>query len=109
MHVIVLVAIDGDVGGSGIEGRCVNLAEATPFRQVFWGDIGPALATITSELDEAIIGAGPDQALGEGRLGQGKDRVVVFRAGVVDGDRSARGLLLAFVVAREVGADRLPV
>src|SRR5438876_38046 len=59
-------------------------------------------------MHEAVVGTGPDGALLFGRLGQSRDRAVVFRAGIVTGDRTARPLLSAGVVPREVGTDRRP-
>ena len=65
VHIVVLVAIDGDVGSSRIEGGSVNLADATPFGKILGSDVGPGLAAVARELDEAIIGACPDQAFGQ--------------------------------------------
>ena len=66
-------------------------------------------AFIAGELDEAVVGADPDQAFGERGFGDGEDGVVVFGAGIVEGNFAAGGLLLALVVASEVGADGRPV
>ena len=66
VHVVVLMAIDGDVGGSRVERRSIDLADATPFGKILGSDVGPGLAAVARELDEAIIGACPDQAFGHG-------------------------------------------
>ena len=60
------MAIDGDVGGSRVERRSIDLADATPFGKILGSDVGPGLAAVARELDEAIIGACPDQAFGQG-------------------------------------------
>ena len=59
-------------------------------------------------MDQAVIASRPEHAALDWRLGEREDRAVVLRAGVVLGDWSAGGAELAFVVAREVGADALP-
>src|SRR5579864_7449129 len=66
VHVVILVAIDGDVGGSRVEGRSIDLADSTPFGKILGSDVDPGLAAVARELDEAIIGACPDQAFGQG-------------------------------------------
>ena len=42
-EVVALVAIDGDVGGAGVERRSVDEADAAPLRHIFGSDVGPGL------------------------------------------------------------------
>ena len=65
-HIIVLVPVDGYVRSAGVKRRSINLADAAPFGKIFRGDIGPGLAAVPRQLDQAIVGACPDQALGNG-------------------------------------------
>src|SRR5713101_3384517 len=67
------------------------------------------LPFIACDLDQAVVGAGPDQDVRQGRGSNGKNGVVIFGAGIVDGDWAARSLLFRFVVARQVATDRFPV
>ncbi len=60
-------------------------------------------------MDEAIVGANPDDACFEGRFIDREDGVVVFDGGVVFGDGAAGGTLFGFVVAGEVGTHDGPV
>src|SRR5580704_6445931 len=103
------MTIERNVGCAGIVRRRLDLADSAPFRHIFRRDLGPSLAFVASDLDEAVVGADPKQTFFNGRLGDGEDGVVELGAGVVERDVAAGGLLLALVVAREVGTDYLPV
>jgi len=59
-------------------------------------------------VDEAVVAADPEKAAFQGRFRNREDRVVIFDAGDVLGDRSARGDLFRFVVAGEIAAHRRP-
>ncbi len=107
--IVALMTINSHIGRGGIVGGSLNLADAAPFRQIFGRDVGPVLAFVARNLHQAVIGAHPQQALRDRRLGQREDRVVVLRTRIVDGDVATRNMLLALVVAREVGANRLPM
>jgi hypothetical protein len=61
-------------------------------------------AAIVRDVNQAIVGAGPDQTFPERRFGDGEDRIVVFDAAVVLGDLAAGRTLLGAIVAGEVGA-----
>src|SRR6185437_13403109 len=111
-EVVKLVAAGGDVGGAGVKRRRRDVADLGPLLgglELGRGDVGPVGAAVGGEMHEAVVAAGPNQALLLGRFGDGKDDVVVLGAGVVLGDGAAGGLLLALVVAGEVGADDGPV
>src|SRR5690606_15754127 len=71
-------------------------------------DVLPVLAAVAGDVDQAIVGAGPDRALLDRRLSDGEDGRVGLGAGVVLGDRPARGNHRLRVGAGEVRADRLP-
>src|SRR2546427_5858013 len=68
----------------------------------------PGLAAVAREVNETVVGAGPqDVALVE-RLGQREDRAVDLGAGVVARDRAARQSELGRIVAGEVWTHDLP-
>src|SRR5205085_8987969 len=69
-----------------------------------WCDVRPVLASVPGQLDEAVVGPSPDFILRDGRFDNSEDGVVVLRAGVVFVDGTARDLLLALVVVRQVVA-----
>src|SRR3984893_10595235 len=76
---------------------------------VFWGvPFSPRLPVVVGHVDQPVISARPQQPLLQRRLGERKHGVVVLDAGDVERDRSARGPLLALVVAGEIGADAPP-
>src|SRR5262249_10629517 len=68
----------------------------------------PGLAAVARDVDEAVVGARPEEARLERGFGEGEDRRVVLGADVVPGDRAAGGLERLRIVVGEVGADRLP-
>ena len=88
------MAIHGHVSSARIERRRIDLADAAPLRHIFRSDVGPGLAFILRELNQAIVGADPEQPLLERGLRQSEDRVVVLGAGVVERDVAAGDLLL---------------
>ena len=102
------MAIHGDVGGAGLVRRRINDADHAPFRQRLGGDVRPCGTAVARDPDEAVVGAGPEQALLHRRLGKRENRVVVLDRRDVERDRSSRGMLLALVVARQVLADGGP-
>ena len=71
-------------------------------------DLCPMAAVVGRDMKQAVIGAGPEHAFLQRRFGEREDGVVIFDAGDVVLDRAAARLLFALVVARQVGADRLP-
>ena len=107
-EVVRLVHRRRDVGAPLVERAGVDLVDHDPLRQPLGRDVLPALAAVAGDVDQAVVGAGPDHARLERRLGDVEDRVVVLDAGVVLGDRAARGALPRLVVARQVGRDHRP-
>src|SRR5581483_9068781 len=59
-------------------------------------------------MNQPIIGASPEQTTFNRRFGKGKDRAIVFRAGVIFGDGASGSLQLRRIIAREIRADNLP-
>src|SRR5207302_5994068 len=108
LEIIDLMGVDRGVGGASFEPRRFDQADHGPFGKTFRSDVGPSFSIVTRELDQAIVGADPDQAFLFRRFRNGEDQVVELDAGLVFGDGAARVLLLRFVVAREVWADGLP-
>src|SRR5262249_36436763 len=108
--VVEAVGIDDEGGGAGVEPRRRDASDGSPFRQIGYvlGDVGPSFAGVLRDVDQPVVAAGPQDAGLLRRFGQGKDRAIEFGSRVVAGDRSAGELLLARVVARQVGADFLP-
>jgi hypothetical protein len=60
------MAVDGDVRSARIVRRRFDQADPAPFRKIFGRDVGPILAFIACELDQAVVRARPDQALRQG-------------------------------------------
>ena len=107
-EVVGLVAFDGHVCRSSIAGRGFDHANRAPFGHGFGRDIFPVLAAVASDVDEAVIGAGPDQIFLHRRFDDRKNCVVNFDARIVFGDRPTRCRLFGFVIAREVRTDNRP-
>src|SRR5579871_2800462 len=99
MQIVEAVAINGRIGRSCVTGRSFDQAHRGPFRNSLGGDVIPGLAAVTSNLNQAIVGTNPNGAPGEWRLHNVVNSVVVLDARVVFGQRAARRLLLALVVA----------
>src|SRR6185437_14590244 len=108
MEVVELVAIGGEIGGGGIVWGRLDDADQRPFGQVFRGDVLPGGATVAREVNQAVVGASPQQPLLDWRFGEGEDGGLVFGADVIASDWPAGGAECARVVAGEVGADFLP-
>src|SRR3984957_1005985 len=108
LQIVELVAIDGGVGRTRIVRRRIDQTHHAPRRHVLWSDVLPCLAIIPSQMNEAIIGTGPQQSLLARRLGEREYGVVVLDAGDVERDRAAGGLLFALVVAGQIRTDDLP-
>ena len=88
--------------------RGLDDADQRPLGQIGRRDVHPCLAVVLGEMDEAIVRARPEDARFVRRFDEREDRAVDLRARVVPRDRAAGGLQAAGVVARQVGADRLP-
>ena len=70
-------------------------------------DVGPVFAAVARDLDQAIVGAGPDQSFFFWRLGDCKDDGRILDADVVAGQAAGESLL-ALVVRSQIGTDQLP-
>ena len=92
-EVILLVAFDGDIRCTGIVGRSLDHAHRAPIWHGFGRDIFPMLAAIAGEMNQTVVGPGPNQVLMHRRFHHRKNRVVNFDTGVVLGDRAPRGNL----------------
>src|SRR5260370_1089780 len=100
--------MEGDMGRGRIERRSFDKADHSPFGHFFWSDIGPGFSTIASQLNQTIIGAGPEQAFLFWRFRETENHVVVFDGVLILCERAAGILLLVFVVEWEVLADGGP-
>src|SRR5579875_257295 len=107
-EVVEFVARSGQIGRSRVMWRWFNDADERPFRQVFGCDVLPARAIILRDMYKPIVGTGPEQSLFERRFGEGEDRAIILRAGIVFGDGAARGFQPRDIVACQIGADDLP-
>ena len=67
------------------------------------GHIFPVTAAVPGHLDQAVVGANPDDTGVKGRFGEVEYGVVVLRDLV--GDRPSHRPLLVLFVARQIGAD----
>src|SRR5713101_879863 len=104
------MGIDNDVSRAGVEARRFDARDRPPFGKAgdVLGDVGPSLAAVRRDVDQAVVAAGPEHALADRRLGECEDRAVILGGGVVASDGTAGPFLLALVVAGQVGADGLP-
>src|SRR6202007_1958604 len=105
---IELVAVDGDVRCAPGMWRRLYDADEAPLTEIFGSDLGPILAAIACDVNQAVVCARPDDAFFDRRFGDSEDGVVILDACVVLRERATGGLLLAFVVASEVAADGRP-
>ena len=108
--VVVLMMIGRHVGGSCIEVRRFEVWNPSVRRQAahILDDIGPGLSGVPRYLYVAIVGAHPDDVGIDHRGRDCENRAVELGGRVVDDDRSARRLLFALVVGREIRTDGLP-
>ena len=65
-EIVVLMAVNRDVRSAGIVRRRFNQTNAAPFRKTLGRYVGPILPFIPCDLNQAIVGAGPDQAFRQG-------------------------------------------
>src|SRR5258706_44501 len=98
----------GHVGRSRIVRRSGDGIDLDPLGHVLGSDVDPLLTAIPRDVDEAVIGARPDDAFLNGRFIDCEDGAIVLDTTVVFGDRSPRGALFRLVVTREVRADGSP-
>ena len=94
LEIVQAEAIDGGVDGVVVEVRGVELRHLAPGRHGGRRDVLPGLAAVAREVDQAIVGAGPDDVDVEARGRDGID------------DAAAGGLLFGGVgVGRNAGGD----
>src|SRR5262245_58283434 len=89
-------------------GRSFNRVYLYPFGHALGRDVLPILSAVARNIDKAVVRACPYQAFLKRRFHYGEDGAVVLDACVVFSNRAARRALLRFVVARQIGAYRLP-
>ena len=113
LDVLEAVAVDGRVGGLGVEVRGLQDADLGPRgerRRPGRRHVGPVRPLVPRAPDQAVVGAHPEVVIGQPRRRDGIDHAearaglrVVRRGRRVEVGRRAR------ILAREVGADRRPV
>ena len=104
LEIIHLVTGHRDVDGAGImrtDLDGIDLCAAKVFRR----DIGPAVAVVPCQLQQAVVRAYVNRAGLVPRLRNVENRAVEFRADVLRCQRAAVQALLADVVFREIRAD----
>src|SRR5215472_5649585 len=109
MEIIPVEAARGDVSRATFGVRRLDARDCGPFWQRRRADLSPVLACVGGYVDQAVVGACPDDVVCERRKGDRGDGVEHFFAGDVGDDGAAWTLLLGFVVTGEVGADHFPV
>ncbi len=107
--VVHLVEVHRHVGRARVVARRRDAADRAPRRQPghVLRDVGPRLAVVARHLQQAVVGAGPDQALLLRRLRDAIDDARVLHADVVRGEAAGAAHLRA-VVERQIRADHLP-
>src|ERR1019366_10660434 len=73
--------VDGGVGGEGVEVAGVENGDLHPGSDGGRGDVFPVEAAIGGDVDQAIVGAGPDAIDVGGRGGDGVDDALLRRLG----------------------------
>ena len=71
--------------------------------------VRPVLTTIARDLHQAIVSANPDYLRINRRDRDREDRVVSLCPAEIEVDITTAAQLFALVIAREIGADRVPV
>src|SRR5947208_16267487 len=69
LKIIKPMTIDCDAGGIRVVRRRINNADCAPLRHL-WGYVRPVLAIVSRNLNQAIVGAGPDCSLLLRRFGE---------------------------------------
>ena len=98
-----------DVRRPGVERRGVDLADASEVRHLFRRHVRPRLSAVARDVDEPVVGSGPEDVRVLLARPQREDSAVHLRAVHVVRDRSARLLHRLRIVTRQVRADPLPV
>ena len=112
-EVVETMLIDIDVSATGNVTRSVDLRHPGLCRKVWNVAVdqrpvaGASTAAVARHLHVAVVGADPDDAGFDGRLGHSEDGGVELRRGVVVVDLTARIEQLVGLGIRQVGADHL--
>ena len=109
VDVVDPVPVDGRVDRPGVEVRGLEDADLRPGGEGLRRDVLPGFGVVPRDPDEAVVGAGPDQAVGDGREGEGVNDAAARALRVArpggDGVEVGRD---AGVLARQVGAEPSP-
>ena len=101
--------IDRHIGRTGVVLARLDRRHRTPLRQPghVRRHVGPRLATVACDVQQAVHRASPNQVLHQRRLGDRKEHRHVLNKQVVDHDTAGR-LLLSAVVRGKIGGDQRP-
>ncbi len=102
------VAGAGYVNTAFIERIGINAVDHHPFGHTGRRHILPVAPAVAADMNEAVVGAGPEQPFLIRRFYGGKDGAVVLHSCVVFGDGTAGRAEFGGVVAGQVGADDVP-
>ena len=91
-HVVIAIAVQGEVGAALVERRCDHPAD--PLLRQVGVDVRPVHAAVVGHVHMAVVGADPQQAEALGRFADG-------------GDGGVRHVA-AFLAGGQIGADRRP-
>ena len=69
------VAVDCEIGSTGLVWAGLDILHPTARCEAFGCDVGPGFAVVARDIDQAVIGTGPDKTFGDGRFA---DRVGVL-------------------------------
>src|SRR6185437_9832651 len=89
--------------------RRLDAGDGGPCRQLRRPYLAPVRTAVGRHVHQAVIRSGPDDLIVHRRERDRRKRIELFLAGHIGADRSAGPPLLALVIAREIGADDLPV
>ena len=103
-----LVARGGDVDRIGVVRRELDAADIGQFRHALGRDVAPALAVVARDMDQAVVGRGPDLAAAMRRFDDAGAGRMDLGAGAFAGHRAAGMALPLALVQAEVGRDALP-
>src|SRR5215472_17196069 len=103
------MVVDGNVSCAGIEVRWLNSCNGAPRHEILDAlcDVGPVGAAVLRVPDEAVVRAGPDEALLNFRRRDGKDNFAIKLPEIV-ADDSAGGAEIFWVLRGKIRADDRP-
>ena len=103
-----LVAGPRYVSAALAEGVNLHAIEHHPLGHPFGRDVRPILTAITRDVEQSVVGAGPDYTLLQGRFCGGKYSTVVFYAGVILRNWSTGRAQFRGIVTGEVRTNDFP-